>query len=276
MLFSKRCRSHVRSCSPTSALIVVTKEVRMAQSKKPRSGKAAKKHSAVPFSFDVDDAIVEARTAIDDELLEHLNTRLQIFGEKGLVAADISDGLLISVLKLVASNGKYPMERGRFWQILDRCDPSSSFKPEDAIRTRLSGEIESLFAAAENESFEDGFDSVLSLELQRLVLRYGDMTLEIVSDLLREGRVAPQVAAEALACVGEMRNEATYAARRQLLERSLESPSHVTRDGAVAGLSNLCDPRTIGALQAAAQREDYRLLRTNMLNLLEYLRGLQP
>jgi len=248
----------------------------MVQSKKQHSGKAANQPSSVSFSFDVDDAIVEARTAIDDGLLDYLNSRLQIFSEKGVVAADISDGLLISVLKLIASNGKYPMEKGRFWQILDRYDPSSPFGPEDAIRARLSSEIESLFAAAENESFEDGFDSVLSLEVQRLVLRYGDMTLEIVSDLLLENRVAPRVAAEALVCVGEMKNEATYEARRQLLERSLASPSHVTRDGAVAGLSNLCDPHTIAALQAAALREDYRLLRTNMLNLLEYLRSLQP
>ena len=129
-----------------------------------RSGKAAKKPSSISLSFDVDDAIVEARTAIDDGLIEHLNIRLQIFGEKGLVAADVSDGLLISVLKLIAANGKYPMEKGRFWQILDRYDPSSPFAPEDAIRARLSGEIELLFAAAENECFEDGFDSVLSLE----------------------------------------------------------------------------------------------------------------
>ena len=60
------------------------------------------------------------------------------------------------------------MEMGRFWNILDRFDPSSPFGPQDAIRARLSSEIESLLAAAENESFEDGVDSVLSMELQRL------------------------------------------------------------------------------------------------------------
>jgi len=65
-------------------------------------------------------------------------------------------------------------------------------------QARLSNEIESLFAAAENESFEDGFDSALSLELQRLVLRYGTATLEIVGNLLQENRVAPPVAAEVL------------------------------------------------------------------------------
>jgi hypothetical protein len=139
----------------------------------------------------------------------------------------------------------------------------------------LATEIEGLFAAAENESFGDGFDSVLSLELQRLVLRHGNTTLEIVSEMIFQNRTTPQVAAEALHCAGEMRNEATHEARRRLLERALESPSNITRDGAVVGLSHLCDPHTIPALEAAAAREDYRLLRGNMLDLLEQLRDRQ-
>ena len=216
----------------------------MVQDEKRRSGKAAEGPLSVSFPCDLDDAIVEARAAVEDGLLEYLTGRMPIFNEKGLVAESISDGLLISVLKLIATDGKYPMEKGRFWQILDRYDPSSPLKPEDAIRARLSSEIDSLFAAAESESFEDGCDSMLSIELQApFVLRYGDLTLRIVSDLVLENRVAPHVAAEALGCVGAMKNAATYEARRQLLERSLASPSHVTRDSAVAALSNLCDPR---------------------------------
>ena len=69
-------------------------------------------------------------------------------------------------------------------------------------------EIEALFGAAENESFEDGLDSVLSLELQRLVLQHGEVSLEVVSDLILKDRAAPEVAAEALACLGEMEDEA--------------------------------------------------------------------
>jgi hypothetical protein len=38
----------------------------------------------------------------------------------------------------------------------------------------------------------------------------------------------------------------------------------------------LCDPRTLPAMEAAATREDYGLLRANMSELLERLRGLQP
>jgi hypothetical protein len=248
----------------------------MAARKKPRSGKPAEGPPTVPISLNVDDAIVVARDAIDAGLLDYLNSRLQLIGKTEPLAADLADGLLISVLKLIAPNGKYPMEKGRFWQVLDRHDPFSPLKPDDATRARLVDEIAGLLAAAEHESFEDGFDSALSLELQRLVLKHGDMTLKIVADLILENRAAPQVAAEALRCFGEMENEATHEARRQLLERSLACPSHVVRDGAVVGLSHLYDPHSIPALEAAAAREDHGLLRANMLQLLEQLRGLQP
>ncbi len=245
----------------------------MATKKKQHSGDTGKGPQQVPVPFDVDDAIVDVNAALDDGLLDYLNSHMQLLGDKGPLPADFSDGLLISVLKLIAPDGKYPMEKGRFWQILDRYDPFSPWRPDGAIRTRLATEIEGLFAASENESFDDGFDSELSLELQRLVLRHGNTTLEIVSEMVFEGRATPLVAAEALRSAGEMRNEATHEARRQLLERALASPSNITRDGAVVGLSHLGDPRTIPTLETAAAREDYRLLRANMLDLLEQLRG---
>jgi len=201
----------------------------------------------------VDQAIVDARVAIDDGLLEYLKSRLWVFREAGVRAADFSDGLLISVLKLIAPSGKYPMERGRFWQVLDRHDPFSPLGPEETDRARLAVDVESLFAAAMNETFEDGFESALSLELQHLVLKHGEVTLEIVSDLILRERVPREVAAEALRCLGGMRNEATHEARRQLLERSLASPSHVVRDGALIGLSSLRDVHAIPALETAAQ-----------------------
>jgi hypothetical protein len=232
--------------------------------------------ASVSFPFDLDDAIVNARAALDDGLLGHLQSRLRAFGEAGCLAADIADGLLISVLKLITPGGKYPMERGRFWQILDRHDPFSPATPEDTARVRVAREIKSLFAAAENESFEDGFDSAFSLELQRLVLRDGNAAVEIISDILSANQAAPDMAAEALRCLGEMENPGTHEARRQLLQQNLASPSHVARDGAVVALSHLSDPRAIPDLEAAVTRETYGLLRANMAALLDQLKGLQP
>lgn len=248
----------------------------MGERTRPHSDQPAKGPPTVSFPFDVDDAIVEIRTTIDDGLLEYLNSRLSVLGDAGLLSADLSDGLLISVLKLIAPDGKYPMEEGRFWQILDRHNPFSPSRPEDTVRVRLTNDVEALFVAAQNESFEDGFDSALSLELLRLVLRHGNATLEIVADLILQNRVAPQVAAEALRCLGEMRDKATGEPRRELLERTLACSSHIIRDGAVVGLSNLRDPRTVPALEAAVAREDHGLLRANMLNLLGQLKDIQP
>jgi hypothetical protein len=217
--------------------------------------------------LDVDDLIDDARTAIHDLLLEHLNNRVRVFGEGGLDAADLSDGILIAVLKLVTPAGKYPMETGRFWQLVDRYGPHSPLPPDDEIRDRVTGEVQSLLAAAEHESFEAGFDSALALEFQRLVLMYGELPLQTVAGLLGENRMAPRVAAEILACLGEMENAATYEVRRQLLEHSLASASHVIRDGAVVALAGLRDPRSAAALERAAAQEAYPLLRTNMLTL---------
>lgn len=42
-----------------------------------------------------------------------------------------------------------------------------------------------------------------------------------------------------------------------------------------AVLSHLGDPRTVPTLEAAAAREDYELLRANMLELVEQLKGSQ-
>ncbi|MFH1922415.1 MAG: HEAT repeat domain-containing protein [Planctomycetota bacterium] len=247
----------------------------MTEDPKRLSGESAGEFEVGSVPISVDEEIVKARRLIDSGLMKHLNRCLKVYGETGIHRADISEGLLISVLKLIAPGGDFPMEKGRFWQILDRHGPFSPLEPEDSVRKRLMSEIEALFAAAENESFEDGFDSVLSLELQRLVLQHGDVALEIGSDLIFEDRAAPNVAREALVCLGEMEDEATHNGRRRVLERSLACSSHVARDGAVTGLSDLGDPRSIPALEAAGEREDYRLLRANMLELARQLRSHQ-
>ena len=250
----------------------------MAKNKTRRNVEPEGAPSAVSLPFCADDAIVDARVAVDNALLEYLNARLKVLppDEAAILPADFSDGLLVSVLKLIAPSGQYPMEEGRFWQILDRYGPFLPLRPEAALQARLVKEVEGLFAAAKNDRFEDGFDSALSLELRRLVLKYGGTTIQIISDLLHDDQVAPEVAAEAVRCLAEMRNEETREARRRLLERSLASPSPVVRDGAVVGLSQMFDPLTIPALETAVARESYRLLRASMLDLLEQLRALSP
>jgi HEAT repeat protein len=139
----------------------------------------------------------------------------------------------------------------------------------------LADEIRTLFALARNEDFEDGFDSGLSRELTRFLLQHGDRAVELISDRVLAEGAAPYVSAAALRVLGEARQTATHEARRELLERSLRSPSHIVRDGAVLGLSDLHDPRSVPALEAAAAREDRPLLRANLMRLLERLRSVR-
>lgn len=235
----------------------------MAETPRPRSGETLPGRSPTSLGVDQDVALVEAREQFDEALREYVIDYPQ---------CDFSEALLVSVLKLIALDGKYPIDKGRFWQLLDRDYP---FGPEEGIRERLAAEIEALFAAARHEEFENGFDSHLSLELTRLVLRYGEKALELASDLIFADRVAPDAAAEALRCFGEMENPATYEARRRILERALECSSHIARDGAVIGLDDLCDPRSIPALEAAMEREQYHLLREDMSRLLANLKDLR-
>lgn len=248
----------------------------MTEDPKQRRGKLGQRCAGEPYDVDEDEALLVAREAIEDGLKKHFESCRQVSDETGALQADISEGLLISVLRLIAADGKYPIEKGRFWQILDRHGPFSPLDPDDSLRQGLLSEIETLFAVAENETFEDGFDSLLSVELQRLVLQHGDVTLEIVSDLIFEDRAAPDVAREALSCLGEMEHGATHEGRRRVLERSLTCSSHVARDGALTGLADQGDPRSIPALEAAAERESYRLLRADMLEAVAQLRSLAP
>ena len=129
-------------------------------------------------SLDIDQAVVDARTAINEGVLKYLNSRLQVFGEAGLFPSDLSDGLLVAVLKLLGPHGKFAMEEGRFWQLLEQYDPYAAPTLDENGQSRLIREVETVLAVAENETFEDGFHSVLSLELLRLVVRYGSVAVD--------------------------------------------------------------------------------------------------
>ncbi len=245
----------------------------MGEDPKLHEGRSAGKGPPKDVSPAEDEAILDVREDVAEALVEYLVSLRRGSGDARLLGDDLSEGLLVSVLRLIGPGGKYRMDRGRFWQLMDRYCP---FGTDDKTSTELATEIEGLFLAARDEDFKDGFDSPLSLALQALVLKHGETALQILSERILDERTSPDAAAEALRCLGEMENPGTQEARRRLLERGLDCSSHVARDGAVIGLSDLRDPRTIRALERAAAREDYRLLRANMLALVEELKGISP
>jgi HEAT repeat protein len=225
------------------------------------------------FVEDEDEAILAAHEQFADELKHHVDERLANGTDRSLISDYISDGLLVSALKMIQRDADYPMDQGRFWQILDQLLVDATNATVSKTDAHLQQEVEAQFAAARNETFEDGFNSSLSFELYRLVLRYANDAVAAISGTILSERVSPDVVAEALRCLGQMQNTATYDARRQLLERALQCSSHVVRDAAVIGLADLNDPHSVSSLEEAASCEQYKLLRSNMLQLLARLRG---
>lgn len=227
-----------------------------------------------PLAADDDEAYLGAVDAFADELREYLGTRANECPSAVVTRDFLSDAVLIAALKLLRRDGDYPMDEARFWQIVDQHLPFHPSCSSTEERADLLDDAQAIFAAACTESFEDGFDGNFSCALSRFILEHANTAVDIVSDIILREHISPDVAAEALRCLAEMDNQATYEARRTLLERSLGCSSHIVRDGAVIGLADLSDPHAIPSLEAAAAREKHGLLHTQMLELVNRLKGI--
>ena len=138
---------------------------------------------------------------------------------------------------------------------------------------KVMDEIRSLFIAGREEFFEDGMESRFSKGLISTIEKYDDLAIDAISDLILSEKVSPEVASEALRWIGKIEHNATYENRLHLLEQSLKCSSAKVRDGAILGLSFLNDFRAIDSIKEAIQKENIKLLRRNMGQVLEQLEG---
>ncbi len=136
-------------------------------------------------------------------------------------------------------------------------------------------ELRRLFAAACDEIFEDGMESVFSRGLVSLIKRYGNTAVETVTNFIIGKVVNPEVASEALRWLGHIDDPFTYRNRLHLLERSLWHSSARVRDGAILGLASLDDPSAIPYLEKAVEREQIQELRRYMIQVLDQLKNTQ-
>lgn len=149
------------------------------------------------------------------------------------------------------------------------------------IRTQADKTIEqqflSLFANACDEVFEDGMDSAFSRGFIALTRKYGDRAFETLADLIIGERVNPEVAAEALRWLGYIENPfpLSYVYRLWLLARALQCSSATVRDGAILGLAAIDDPSAIPYIEKAVEREYFKELREDMLQVVEQLKDTQ-
>jgi hypothetical protein len=138
---------------------------------------------------------------------------------------------------------------------------------------KVIDEIKPLFIAGREEFFEDGMESRFSKGLISAIEKYDDLAIDVISDLILGEKISPEVASEALRWIGKIEHNATYENRLHLLEQSLKCSSAKVRDGAILGLSFLNDFRAIDSIKEAIQKENIKLLRRNMGQVLEQLEG---
>jgi hypothetical protein len=134
-------------------------------------------------------------------------------------------------------------------------------------------ELERLFIAGREEFFKDGMESRFSKGLILAIEKYGEIAIAVISDLILAERVSSEVASEALRWIGDIDDNSTYERRFNLLKESLKCSSPRVRDGAGLGLSFMDDPSAIDSLKEAILKEQSKLLRRNMIQVLEQLEG---
>ena len=143
----------------------------------------------------------------------------------------------------------------------------------DDLSRPLTEKFRHLFAAAEDEVFEDGMESGFSRRLTALVERHGDKAIKFAAGYLESEELDEEVAAETLRQLGHSKHESTYRSRLNLLVQGLSSGSAMVRDGAILGLASMDDPVVISDVEEAVKREQDPELREDMNDVLEQLRA---
>jgi len=134
----------------------------------------------------------------------------------------------------------------------------------------LYKKIETLFARAKDEDFEDGVESVFASDLKHIIKKYST-AMDALANLIVSERVDAEVASEALRSLARIEDPESYDFRLWLLERSLLSSSARVRDAAALGIASFNDPHAIPQLRAVISAEKCVELREDMEQVLEQL-----
>jgi len=139
------------------------------------------------------------------------------------------------------------------------------------IVAAVEAKLDALLQAAREEDIEDGMQNSVSQHLPALVAGHADRVIPALVSMIEAGRTPPIVAAEALKELGHLRNGASHAKRRWVLEWALGSRSPVTRDGAGLGLARLGDPHSLRYLARAVENEVDPQLRADLQLVVDEL-----
>jgi hypothetical protein len=149
----------------------------------------------------------------------------------------------------------------------------SSTQPED-ISPELLISLCSVLDAARRDIIEDGMPNAITEHLPALIARGTTAVIAALASAINTGRVTPSIAAEVLKELGRLRDTASHASQRWVLEKALFSPLPFVRDGAGLGLARLGDPRAIPTLRKAIQSELHLQTKADLQFVVEELSDL--
>lgn len=136
---------------------------------------------------------------------------------------------------------------------------------------KLDQQIARLFEDAKEEFLEDAVEGVFAKGLSLIVKRYGNLAIAEIASFITKPRVSIEIASETLRWLARIEHAPSYAFRRWLIERSLQSESAIVRDSASLSLASLDDPSSASPLRQAIQSESCEELRQSMTEILSYL-----
>ena len=142
-----------------------------------------------------------------------------------------------------------------------RVGASSENSPREKVVERLAA----LMRDSAGESFEDGTESNLARQLQRLLTAFGEELILSFPMAFGSARTTPAAISEALTNLGAFRDGATEESRLQLLLSYVGHADSLVRYGAACGLWELGDKRAAPALLQRARSEPNELVRSVLL-----------
>ncbi len=136
----------------------------------------------------------------------------------------------------------------------------------------LSQELADVFSLAAGEHFEDGMETKFSLKIGQFIRAHRLLAISAFQRGVEQNRFRASHVAEALLWIGELDDDITEHARRNLLESACNSDYVSIRDAAVSGLSYLGAAESKYRLERMLKFERVKGVRANIKAVLAYLR----
>lgn len=171
---------------------------------------------------------------------------------------------------IIVNNDTLNQSKQQFWKLcVGSAEGSITSKPFESLY--IEDEINSIFNNARDEIFEDGIESNFSHLLINFILKYNEVSIDVISTIILNNQSNSWIISEALRWIGKLNHPQTHHVRLNLLERCLFSESYYIRDGAILGIEFLNDKSAIDTIKLAIEKEDIPELKEYMSQVIYFL-----